>query len=356
MTKETNPSDFYSYFCLMKINWLKNYNRFILLIWTALWLNFLFQYSLHATFAEALAGSVSIILTSYPLTTWLSTTGLKRAMKKQKMLPFVGQFFGISLAISVVMILLYKLFRYLEHIGIFPPSELLADTGTPLYDYLNSLLVALFTNFGFCGLRFFEENLKLQNELTETRMEILRTQINPHFMFNVLNHIHILMRKNTELASSLLLRYADILRYQLYCGKEEYITLAQETNFLKDYIEVEKLRWKNQLHVDATWEIENENGKIPPLLFIPFIENAFKHVSRSPSEKGYIAILMKQQARTLRLTVENSRLCPPSSENKNSGLGLTNIRKRLDILYPGKHRLEINETHSCYCASLFIIL
>ena len=339
----------------MKINWLKNYNRFILLIWIALWLNFLFQYSRYAIFAEALAGSACIILTSYPLTTWLSTTGLKRAMKKQKMLPFVWQFFGISLAISAIMILLHKIFRYLEHTGLFPTSELLADTGTPLYDYLNSLLVALFINFGFCGLRFFEENLKLQNELTETRMEILRTQINPHFMFNVLNHIHILMQKNTELASSLLLRYADILRYQLYCGKEEYITLAQETNFLKDYIEVEKLRWKNKLHVDTTWEIENKNRKIPPLLFIPLIENAFKHVSRSPSEKGYITILMKQNARTITLSVENSRLCSASSGNKNSGIGLTNIRKRLDILYPDHTWLAINENPDCFCDNLHSI-
>lgn len=118
-------------------------------------------------------------------------------------------------------------------------------------------------------------------------MEILKIQINPHFMFNVLNHIHVLMQKDVELASSLLLQYSDILRYQLYRAKEEQVGLWQEVEFLKNYIEVEKLRWRGKLEVTTRWEITDAACPLAPLLMITFIENAFKHVSRSDTEKGF---------------------------------------------------------------------
>lgn len=340
----------------MKINLLKNYNYFILLIWGALWLNFLFQYTLCASFGEGLAGSCAIVLLSYPLTTWLSTTLTRKAMIKRKMLRFIIQFFGISWAISMGLVGLSLFFRHLESTGFFPPSELLEDNKGPFYEYINSLLVALFINFGFCGLRFFEENLKLQNELAHSQLEILRNQINPHFMFNVLNHIHVLMQKNVGLASTLLLQYADILRYQLYNGRQEYVSIGQETDFLKNYVEIEKLRWKNNLDVKTSWKIADEHRQLPPLLLIPFIENAFKHASRSGKKKGHIKIIMEQASKTLTLIVENS--CNPVKipGKEDSGIGMENIRKRLDILYPGKYRLEIGKTETHYRSALFITI
>lgn len=218
---------------------------------------------------------------------------------------------------------------------------------SPVMEVVNSILVSLFINFGFCGLRFFEENMKLQQELAESQMEILKIQINPHFMFNVLNHIHVLMQKDVKLASALLLQYSDILRYQLYHAKEEQVSLGQEVEFLKNYIEVEKLRWKGKLKVTTRWEITDAACLLAPLLMITFIENAFKHVARSDTEKGYVDIRLTQQENNICLKVENSK-SQLVQVNKNSGLGLNNIRKRLDILYPGRYELRMNDTDRIY--------
>ncbi|MDR1224427.1 MAG: histidine kinase [Tannerella sp.] len=181
-------------------------------------------------------------------------------------------------------------------------------------------------------------------------------QINPHLMFNVLNHIHILMKKNVDMADDLLMRYSDILRYQLYECNRETVSLKREVDYLKDVVEVEKMRWGKELNVDCSWNIGNRETNITPLLLVPFVENAFKHVSRLPSETGYVKITHRQEGNTLRLTVENSRTGQAPQKKSASGLGLENVKKRLEILYPGKHELLIRKTDTVYKTTLIITL
>ncbi|MDR1201904.1 MAG: histidine kinase, partial [Tannerellaceae bacterium] len=208
---------------------------------------------------------------------------------------------------------------------------------------MNAYLISLTINLSFCGLRFFEQNIKLQKELAETSLQILKAQITPHFMFNVLNHVNILMRKEPDWASSILVQYTNILRYQLYSGKKDFVGIKQEIEFLKDFIDIEKIRWKNSIEVKYSWKIEDDNITIAPLLLITFVENAFKHVSRSKTEKGHVYIDLRQKSGELVLNVENSKYADdePYKKKEESGIGLENIRKRLDILYPNKHCLLI---------------
>jgi LytS/YehU family sensor histidine kinase len=132
--------------------------------------------------------------------------------------------------------------------------------------------------------------------------------------------------------------------------------LEKEVDYLKDVVDVEKMRWGNELKVDCSWNIKNGKIEISPLLLIPFVENAFKHVSRLPSEIGYVNITLNQEGNTLWLIVENSRTNQALQKKNASGLGLENVKKRLEILYPGKHELVVQKTDAVYKTTLVITL
>lgn len=345
-----------AYLCPMKGYYLKYYDRFVLLVWVFIFGVFWLQYIPAMNILEAFLLSTCIVLSAYPFTAYLSKTLLKRAVEKKNMFKFVMQFFTICLLFSFFIPLFSIIFYQLEQYKIFPNSHFFETGQTLLYDYISAFLVSLILNFGFCGLRFFELNLKLQEELSESRLQILQAQINPHFMFNVLNHIHVLIRKEPELADNLLLQYTDILRYQLYSGKKDLITIDKEVDFLGKFIEIEKVRWKNKLDISYNWDIENGNTKLPPLLLITFIENAFKHVSRSNSERGYIKIDLKQKDSIICLSVENSNSFFDTSNKEDSGIGLSNIKRRLEILFPNNHTLETNCNDVFYFTRLTVKL
>ena len=275
----------------MKKHLSDNYNRFVLFAWIAIAVLHALQ---NIARMPALL-SLCYVIAIYPSTTYLSTRLLKKAMQRKTLLIFIVQVVVISAFTTLIIFFIYKLFP-------------ISIGNTPnVADWMSSLLSLLFINIGFCGLRFYEENLKLHKKLVDSQLQILQAQINPHFMFNVLNQIHVLMQRDTELASDLLLKYSDILRYQLYKGKREVISIEEEVEFLKNFIDIEKTRWKNKLNVDCTWEIENGRLEFPPLLLITFVENAFKHVLSSSSEKGYIDIKFIQRDKIVQLSVENSK-------------------------------------------------
>lgn len=271
---------------------------------------------------------------------------------------FIIQFVLYSIAVGVIFFLYLLLFSYLELIGVMPVSEYFNISNLPIY-YLSIFISAGFLiNLCFCGLGFYSAHLKLEKSHLEAQLQALQAQITPHFMFNVLNHVNVLIRKDPDLASSLLVQYTNILRYQLYNGKKEVVSIKQEIEFLKDFIEIEKVRWKNNLVVKCSWEIEDDSTTLSPLLLITFVENAFKHVSRSKTEKGYVRVDLKQRNGGLTLFVENSKYTDsPTTEKKDaSGIGLENIKKRLEILYPNRYDLHINETDTTYSTSLSIKL
>ena len=325
-------------------------------MWVFIFGVFWLQYMGAMNVVEAFLLAACVILTAYPFTTYLSKHLLKKAMEQKNMLRFIFQFFSVSLLYSVLIPLILFLFNHLEQIGVLPVSEFADTRNGILYDFLNAFLISLIINLSFCGLRFFEQNIKLQQELAESRFQILQAQINPHFMFNVLNHVHVLIKKEPELADSLLLQYTDILRYQLYSGKKENITIEQEVQFLKTFIDVEMIRWKNKLIISCNWDIETPNLKFPPLLLITFIENAFKHVSRSNTDKGYVNINFKQVGQTIQLDVENSNSNSNNTfpQKEDSGIGLINIKRRLEILFPNKHTLITTFNDVLYSTKLTI--
>ncbi len=333
---------------------LKKYDRFVILIWIFLTIVFWFRYIPDSSTLEGGLLALCVMLCVYPFTTYLSKNLLQKAMRQKKMLLFIGQFFVVSALSALFIPAILHGFLELEESGFFPPSELLLGRSMFSIMYINALLVALFVNFGFCGLRFYEESLKLHEALVESQLEILHQQINPHFMFNVLNHINILMLEDVNLASSLLIKYSNILRHQLNSEKNRKVNIEQEVHFLKDFIGIEKVRWGNELIINCSWNVEDGTKEFPPLLLITFIENAFKHVSRGISEKAYVNISLEQIADLICLEIENSKSDIIPEKDSVSGLGLENVRKRLDILYADNYQLTVNDYDTTYYTKLVI--
>lgn len=340
----------------MKNYLLGSYKQIVIIYWALVSAVYAVQtFRLYDSVEEALLITLSVCVVIILLNHFLSDYLLKKAMREKHMPLFFVHFVWMVLLMSFAVACIFCGFRYLEGVGMFADSNKLPDTDTFEYDFIMLIPSMVVTSLGFCGLRFYYEHARVEKENRELQFKTLQEQITPHFMFNVLNHIHVLMQEDVGLASFLLEKYADILRYQLYQGQKEFIRLEQEVQFLKNYIEVERIRWEDKLDVSCSWQTKDETIEIPPLLLITFIENAFKHVSRCSSTKGYVDIALSQQDRQLTLNVENAT-SPLESAKEASGLGLMNVRKRLDILYPKNYVLTCRETDTTYCAQLTLNL
>jgi len=284
-----------------------------------------------------------------------SRTLFRKTITNQKTAPFIIKFIFMTAFMALGFSLMYK-FMYLLELKGFIDSTYYIEENLPMLKGIGLASPGLIAaNLVFCVILLYYEHSLLQQSNLQAQLKLLHAQINPHFMFNVLNYLHVLMQKDTELASTLLLKYADVLRYQLYSGKNATVKLDQEIQFLKDFIDVEKFRWEDKLEVHCSWSMDNPKKDIPPLLFIPFIENAFKHVSRSTTQKGAIRIFFEQKGNLITLEVENSKTDRPEKK-KSTGIGLENIKARLEILLGQRYSLTIKDSNTNYHVKLKMYL
>jgi two-component system LytT family sensor kinase len=195
----------------------------------------------------------------------------------------------------------------------------------------------------------------LEKEKIETELKFLKSQFNPHFLFNTINSIFVLIHKDPEMASASLAKFSDLLRYQLYECNEHQIPLSQEITYLTNFIELEKLRQEKNVFVelDIAPELPGDFS-IAPFILMPFVENAFKHVSHSrPSNR--INIKLHAVQGQLYFNVVNSISSKDIASQdmiKHGGIGLMNVQRRLQLLYAGKHALNIRKEEDEYCVSL----
>ncbi len=200
---------------------------------------------------------------------------------------------------------------------------------------------------------------QLEKEKLETELKFLRSQFNPHFLFNTINSIHFLIQKDPRMASETLSKFSDLLRYQLYECNEAQIPLKKEVHYLANFVALEKLRTNDSLSVSLDVS-ENVNGaQIAPFILMPFVENAFKHVSKGKQQSHFIRISLQQQEEQLQFWVENSREVGTASVREAvhyGGIGLTNVRRRLALLYPQQHTLRIDEPGDTYSVHLTLDL
>ncbi len=194
----------------------------------------------------------------------------------------------------------------------------------------------------------------LQQYTDRMELELIKSKLNPHFLFNSINNIDGLMRRDVEVASNYLDKLASMLRFMLYESKEEKIAIARELAYIQQYIDLQKIRTTNADFVKYTVTGVQFNHRIPPMLFIPFIENAFKHVT---SKKAFqaITINISIEAEKIVFYCKNAFKTSPSISNKSGGIGNELIEKRLQILYPNQHQIERTITTDAYAIQLTIL-
>lgn len=336
----------------MKRFYTNNYYRIVVLSWSVILFLLWVQYIYLSSLLEGTLFLLVLIPTIF-ISHILTNIWLPKALHRKRIKIFIFQFIGITFFIAFILAISYQSIRWAETEEYVPRSILFADDNSFLMDFLFTIPSVLVINFGFCGLRCYYEHIKLQKIHLETQLQVLQSQINPHFMFNILNHIHTLMQTNVDLASVLLLQYSDMLRFQLYKGKCDKVRLEEEIQFLKNFAEIEKLRWGERIHVVSNWIIQDKNMEIPPLLLISFIENAFKYASRTLLKQGFVKIEFEQGKEGFSLEVENSKSTISSKKDmKASGIGLDNTKKRLSLLYSDRYRLTIENKENTYYSKL----
>lgn len=189
---------------------------------------------------------------------------------------------------------------------------------------------------------------------TNTELEQLKNQINPHFLFNMLNNANVLTKKDPEKASQVLMKLSDLLRYQLYDSARSKVLLTSDIHFLEDFLNLEKVRRDNFDFVIS--KEGNLSGiQIPPLLFISFVENAVKHNNDS-SKSSYVNLFFEVSNDALFFKCINSKPILKAIHPGLGGLGLANVKRRLELLFPSSHALKIEDNPETYCITLTIKL
>ena len=204
-----------------------------------------------------------------------------------------------------------------------------------------------------------KEYLTETNEmLLENELKYLRSQIQPHFFFNTLNNLYSLTIDKSDKAPDLILKLSDLMKYFLYETGKEFQTLENEISHIKDYIEIEKLRYDENLKVNFNINSKTKKVIVKPLILIPLVENAFKHGARNSKKNGYISIDLNATSNLLDFRIENSFEKPTKKiKAQIGGIGLTNLKKRLDLNYgPDFFNLDIIKEKNKYIAHLKIKL
>lgn len=194
----------------------------------------------------------------------------------------------------------------------------------------------------------------LQKEKADTELKFLKAQVSPHFLFNTLNNIYSLARKKSSLTAESIMKLSKLLRFMLYDAANQHILLTDELKLIEDYIELEKLRYNDRLKVTFIREIDNPSQRIAPLLLIHFVENAFKHGAGESRFDIKIQIEIKLTQSVLTARFYNTKEEIPK-QDQDSNIGLHNLRRQLELLYP-THRLEINNHTDQFIVELTIPL
>ncbi len=210
-------------------------------------------------------------------------------------------------------------------------------------------------------IKLKDENLKFTEkaqEQLEAELSVLKEQVNPHFLFNTLNNIYSMSLYDSVKTPDMILRLSQLISYMLYECKDEEVQLEKEIQFIKNYIELESIRVEDVANIQLNIEGENPGHKIPPLLFIPLIENAFKHGISSELETSEIKIAMKISQDRINLEISNPLESKRGihTEAKHEGLGIENVRKRLNLLFPNKHIFNITKSDNQYTTHLSLSL
>lgn len=231
----------------------------------------------------------------------------------------------------------------------------------PVKDYVENIFFYYFPRYFVYGLMYFfaeswyrTQHLQqsLEKERSAAELAFLRSQLNPHFLFNTINDIYSLTYQKSEQAPEALLKLAELLRYMLREGNENFMPLKAEVRYLENLIELQRISAKGNAYI--VFDIDDcivSTQKLASLLFVSFVENAFKHGVLNDAANP-VRICLSGNSERVEFSVHNKK--NNGQKDKTGGIGLTNVRRRLDLMYPGKHSLQIEETYEFYSVNLIL--
>jgi two-component system LytT family sensor kinase len=222
-----------------------------------------------------------------------------------------------------------------------PP--LLIASGSTLFKIIND------------WVRDLREKQELEKRTMQSELRFLKSQINPHFLFNTLNSLYALTLKKSDNAPEIVIKLSEMMRYMLYECNEKRVLLSKEVNYLHNYLALEKLRQPKE--IDIKFEVEGNvsHQMIAPLMFIPFLENSFKHGLSNNLSDGFVHIYLNVKGEHVNLRIENSKpekLPVRDPKRKSGGIGLVNVKRRLNLLYTEQYSLNIEDNPKSYAIEL----
>jgi len=270
---------------------------------------------------------------------------IPRFMPKNRHIELAFSILAIATVVTVVNFYIWRglIYPYLFKVSASPPP---ATFAIALFRWLWSSFDILMLLGISSALKFFR--MRLQNmerekqliaEKLQSELQFLRAQTNPHFLFNTLNNIYGLARKPAPVAAEVVMRLSQLLRFMLYECSSPRIALVDEIKVIKDYIELEKLRYNQRLQVTFEEDIDDSGCMIAPLLLLPFVENAFKHGAGESRFDTHIDLRLQLRNNRLEFEVQNNK--DPDENPAGEGIGLKNVRRQLELIYPDKHELRV---------------
>ena len=255
---------------------------------------------------------------------------------------------GLMLLVSALRFLINTRFSYDEDVSpYFRPGPLPLLFGVVVTNAF-ILLVGFLYESVLARWRRDRRQLELINEQRTAQLQFLRAQINPHFLFNTLNNIYSLAVMRSEKTAPLVMRLSDLLKYVIYEGQDEKVPLSKEVEMLEEYIDLFQLQHEEPQQISFSAEVPPEEIRVEPLLFLPIVENCFKHCDFAENEQAYASLTLRVKDDQLWFEAVNSYNPYSNQKDKTGGVGLENIRRRLALRYPEKHSLELNRENGVF--------
>lgn len=262
---------------------------------------------------------------------------------------FIAAFLNVIFQLGYIQLVMHQGF-------IVKPMVVMITLLAKVVDIFSYTLLFFIVIMGWYYFQKDQRHKKVERDHLLNELEFLKAQMNPHFVFNAINSIYVLMKIDTKASEDVLLRFSSLLRYQLYeCGQGE-AWLAKEIQFIKDYAELEKIRLGERYEVVMDIGDPKEYYRIAPFVLFPFVENAFKHLSHHEHQPNKVKLTISFHGNKINFHIQNTIEADRKTNTPAGGIGLRNVHRRLELLYSGRYLLETDIKENEYHVHLEIAL
>ncbi len=308
----------------------------------ALWLNF-------GTFLSFFSQFLIMYLCGYLLFIINSRLLVSKVLKEKGLLIYL---LALSTTVAVLYPLLAQLLISLPINTVFDRNIFVANP-FELENAFGAFAIMLISLPVVLALQWGKQNNKilyLEKEKSQHELDLLKQQLNPHFFFNTLNNLYALSLQKSDKTPESILQLSELMRYTIYKGQEKSVKLSQEIDYINDYIQLQKIRLQRNLDFEFDQQVTDDGMEIAPLLLIVFVENAFKHGIEPAEGEASLKLSLTANHKVLVFSCENS--FDPEENTNYKGIGIDNLKKRLNLLYPNRYTLHITTIHNIFKAEL----